>query len=380
MGSGFFFDRIKNRSLRAELLRAVRNHWTHDSTALEGNTLTLGDTDFLLSEGLTVSGKSLAHHQEVYGHARAIDLVYGLLSKSSIEKDDLLLLHKAILSEMVTDIYYPIGDWKNEPNSVTNIVNNKHVVHSYPYPEVVPVLMDQWLACVNKWSNDITTAEDAIRSYAEIHAKFVAVHPFVDGNGRMARLLSNIPLLKNGFPPINIPSEERRLYLEVISNITAPCGNVVFERDLNSIVDADAVDRFGLLCQKWWEPILDLVDEFCRLDVQSEKHHSADGLLKYGQQLAAEKGFQIDLEEYDELMAGKGSSYFDGKTLVGNVIAVDGEMGFVLQSKGRGEARILMSNCLSRVPTEGEMISVSFKAGLGIVSDFAVVKSNDFER
>ena len=70
-----FFAQIENASLRQELLRAIRNHWTHDSTAIEGNTLTLGDTDFVLSEGLTIAGKPLSHHQEVYGHAKAIELV-----------------------------------------------------------------------------------------------------------------------------------------------------------------------------------------------------------------------------------------------------------------------------------------------------------------
>jgi Fic family protein len=70
-----------DKDLQHALLTQLRNLWTHTSTAIEGNTLTLGETAFVLSEGLTVSGKPLKDHEEVVGHARAIDLVYGLINK-----------------------------------------------------------------------------------------------------------------------------------------------------------------------------------------------------------------------------------------------------------------------------------------------------------
>ncbi len=63
--------------IRAALIAQVRDLWTHGSTALEGNTLTLGETKFVIEEGLTVGGKPLKDHQEVVGHARAIELIYG---------------------------------------------------------------------------------------------------------------------------------------------------------------------------------------------------------------------------------------------------------------------------------------------------------------
>lgn len=263
-----FFDRIQNASLRKELLRAIRNHWTHDSTAIEGNTLTLGDTDFVLSEGLTVSGKPLSHHQEVYGHAKAIELVYGLLHKPRIEQCDLFLLHQAILSERITDIYYPVGKWKNEPNFTFYVRDDQRVEHEYPQPKIIPVLMDQWLILANEWAERIVSSADAVRSYSDLHAKFVATHPFVDGNGRMARLLANIPLLKSGFPPVNIPSEERLIYLNAVTDITSPCGDVSLQEDLGRVIDTDAVNKFGMLCECWWQPILDLVERTIQRDIQ----------------------------------------------------------------------------------------------------------------
>lgn len=79
------FDFLQNldNDIRDALLIQLRNLWTHTSTAIEGNTLTLGETAFVLEEGLTISGKPLKDHEEVVGHARAIDLVYDLIRRKS---------------------------------------------------------------------------------------------------------------------------------------------------------------------------------------------------------------------------------------------------------------------------------------------------------
>jgi hypothetical protein len=73
--TGLFFEGL-SRDIRDALIKQVTAVWTHDSTAIEGNTLTLGETVKVLELGLTISGKPLRDHQEVYGHARAIDLMY----------------------------------------------------------------------------------------------------------------------------------------------------------------------------------------------------------------------------------------------------------------------------------------------------------------
>lgn len=340
-----YFDRIQNSSLRAELLRAIRNHWTHDSTALEGNTLTLGDTDFVLTEGLTVSGKPLSHHQEVYGHAKAIDLVYGLIDKPELTVDDLFMLHKAVLTEFIVDIYCPVGSWKNEPNTVSYVQDGRVVNHAYPYPEVVPVLMDQWLMAANQWADKIDSPEAAIASYADLHAKFVAVHPFYDGNGRMARLLANVPLLKNGYPPINIPVEDRHQYLDALVAVTGPCGDVRLQSELNKIVDAAAIGRFGVLCKAWWSPILELVESAVQKDAEFLRHT----------QFPAGAGEKVD-PSVDAAYEGK-------------VLAIDLTEKAVFQSKGRGGFRLLPVDLLSRVPEVGEMMRVTFREGRGQVAD-----------
>ena len=83
-----FFQNLDS-DIKAALKAQLRDLWTHTSTALEGNTLTLGETKFVIEEGLTVSGKPLKDHHEVVGHARAIDLIYSMAGKAEIKTTDL---------------------------------------------------------------------------------------------------------------------------------------------------------------------------------------------------------------------------------------------------------------------------------------------------
>ena len=93
----FAFLQDLDNDIREALLAQLRNLWTHTSTAIEGNTLTLGETAFVLEEGLTISGKPLKDHEEVVGHARAIDLIYDLIRRESdLTEKDLFDLHNAV--------------------------------------------------------------------------------------------------------------------------------------------------------------------------------------------------------------------------------------------------------------------------------------------
>ncbi|MEN8167098.1 MAG: Fic family protein, partial [Pseudomonadota bacterium] len=111
----FRFLQGLDKDIQHTLLRQLRDLWTHTSTAIEGNALSLGDTKFILDEGLTVSGKPIKDHQEVIGHAKAIELIYSLIGRE-IVPGDFFDLHKAIQTEIATDIYKPYGSWKLEPN------------------------------------------------------------------------------------------------------------------------------------------------------------------------------------------------------------------------------------------------------------------------
>ncbi len=252
-----------DNDLRKALLTQLRNLWTHTSTAIEGNTLTLGETAFVLSEGLTISGKSLKDHQEVVGHARAIDLLYDFLQpgRQSFSEDDLFALHKAVQTENVMDVYKPVGNWKKEPNSTVGVVDGHQVIFEYSMPGNVPQLMDNWFALYH----DIDTAiqpdnsQQALSGYVHLHVAFVRIHPFFDGNGRMARLVANLPVLKAGLPPIIIPREQRKQYIDALSAYHYAVGQIQAGDPL--LPEPDKLQPFNAFCEQAWQESISLVDE-----------------------------------------------------------------------------------------------------------------------
>ena len=210
----------------------------------------------MLSEGLTIAGKPLKDHQEVAGHARAIDLVYEMLECDAVSERDLFDLHRAVLTDTVTDIYSPAGAWKREPNSTNTVApDGRQVIIEFPAPDAVPSLMRAWLERFNAWSP--VSADEAVEAYAVSHLELVSIHPFYDGNGRMARLLGNVPLLRAGSPPLVVPVERRLDYLRSIAAYQL------------SIPDFPSIDtfpanaeraRFVTLCRGFVRETLDCVE------------------------------------------------------------------------------------------------------------------------
>ena len=252
------FDRLKHmdRDLRDALLIQLRNLWTHASTAIEGNTLTLGETAFVLGEGLTVSGKPLKDHLEVVGHARAIELVYGLVrTNKPLSEADLFALHAAVQSEHVCDVYKPVGGWKIVPNSTVMVVHDEQIIFEYAAPDDVPGLMRQWLALFERFRSAFgmdreMSRDEALTAYVHLHVAFVRVHPFWDGNGRLARLVANIPVLRVGFPPIIIPKEGRQEYIAALTEYHHQAGTIAKGEEL--LPNVEALVRFTTFCSAAW--------------------------------------------------------------------------------------------------------------------------------
>lgn len=215
-----------DKDLQQTVLNQLRDQWTHSSTAIEGNTLSLGDTKFILDEGLTVSGKPIKEHNEVIGHAKAIDLMYSMIGRK-INKEDIFLLHKAIQIELISDIYKPNGDWKVEQNGTYALDDsNKRVYIEYAHPYDVDFLMDEVIQHINLVKNTKLTTKTAPEVYANIHSGIVHIHPFWDGNGRIARLVSNLPILNSGLPPIIIDQKNRKEYIELLSKYQRIVGQI----------------------------------------------------------------------------------------------------------------------------------------------------------
>ena len=257
-----FYDHL-DADIKAILLAQIRNLWTHHSTSLEGNSLTLGETDFILQEGLTIQGKPLKDHNEVYGHAKAIERIYGLLNTANaITKQDLLQLHETVLTERILDIDQPIGQWKTQSN-FTNTVddNNQQVWREYPAPRHIEVLMQQWLARLNDFMKTALDTESAAIAYADLHLNFVSIHPFFDGNGRMARLLANLPVLNAGLPPIVVPQEDRYRYKRCLSAYQNTVADLPNLSDLSLLPENALKQQFISLCQGYWAQTIALLDK-----------------------------------------------------------------------------------------------------------------------
>jgi len=254
-----FFQNL-DPDIKTALKAQLRDLWTHSSTAIEGNTLTLGETKFVIEEGLTVSGKPLKDHQEVVGHARAIDLIYALVGKAAIKDTDLFELHKAVMTQIVVDVYKPVGGWKKEPNG-TYFFNEKtqqQEFYEYAAPEETPALMDKWMDAFNQATAVKLPREEALSVYAELHVSFVNIHPFFDGNGRVARLVANIPVLKSGYPPILIPLEKRKAYIDNLVQYQLEAGIPHVDKEI--IKFGEGLDKFKTFCSEAWKKSLELVD------------------------------------------------------------------------------------------------------------------------
>ena len=240
-----------------ELLAQIRDLWTHTSTALEGNTLTLGDTHFVLQEGLTISGRPIKDHQEVIGHARAIDLIYRCLDEPLTE-NFVFELHKAVQTELVTDIYKPNGAWKIEPNGTHMVATDgRQMFIEYAMPSMVPALMAEIVEYINIVDLENISDLKVHECYSRIHMGIVHVHPFWDGNGRIARLLANIPLLKAGHPPVTIPDERRRDYIQQLADYQIMVGQL--DESTGVWPELSLLSDFSGFCESCYSDIRDLV-------------------------------------------------------------------------------------------------------------------------
>jgi len=254
-----FLDGISETRKR-ELLKQLKAVWTHDSTSIEGNTLSLGDTMAVLEYGLTVKGKPLKDHQDVVSHAKGVDFVQSLIGRKKITADDIFALHRIVVGEESRDIYRPVGGWKREDNGTYGAENGKSVYMPYATADDTPWLMDNWLKAFNKALKVVKTQEAALDAYVFAHVSFVRVHPFFDGNGRLARLLANMPVLAAGFPPIVVPSEARLDYIRELWDYQRAVG-VVSLANRELLPEPSRLDNLRRLVKDWWQTTLDLVAE-----------------------------------------------------------------------------------------------------------------------
>jgi Fic family protein len=179
---------------------------TYTSTAIEGNTLTRQETAIVLEKGLTVRGKPLKDHMEATDHRDAWHFVQELAKRGTpLRESDLRSMHQLVLARSDPDT---AGRYSDRPRLVSGSKAR------FPEPMAVPGLMANFAAWLAGAS---ATAQTAF----EGHLRLVSIHPFDDGNGRTARLLMNLLLLRAGYPPLVIGPEERPAYLDALEKAQA---------------------------------------------------------------------------------------------------------------------------------------------------------------
>lgn len=236
-------DEMKNkldklRPLSEETIKSIQEsillEWTYNSNAIEGNTLTLLETKVVL-EGITIGGKTLREHLEVINH-----------------KDAILYLEEIIRNKE------PFSEWqiKNIHNLVLKGINDKYAgsyrdkqvlisgaSHIPPAPYLLKEKMEEFV----NWYNSDAQLLHPVERAALVHIIFVGIHPFINGNGRTSRLLLNLELMKNGFPPIVIKNINRLEYYSALDKAHTTGNNQDF---INLVLKEteEMLNRYIALC------------------------------------------------------------------------------------------------------------------------------------
>ncbi len=186
----------------ASLREVLLLEWTYHSNAIEGNTLTLRETKVVL-EGITVGGKSLREHFEAINHRDAIVYVEQIVAtKEPLDERVIRDIHALVLKGIQPE---EAGRYRRENMLISGASTvPPHFLH-----------LDQAMQDLLAWYAASGDMNPIIRA-AELHTRFVQIHPFVDGNGRTGRLLLNIVLMQAGYPPAIIQKEDRIRYYDVL--------------------------------------------------------------------------------------------------------------------------------------------------------------------
>lgn len=219
------------RPFVGEMLKQIKDFYriglTWTSNALEGNSLTESETKVLIEDGLTIGGRSLRDMFEAVDHAKAYDYMFTLLRNKEITEKDILYLHKLFYQNIDSDF---AGRYRDIPVFITG--------SNYPVTRVESIQGEIEDLC--KWIKIKRNEHHPVEFAAILHKKFAFIHPFKDGNGRVARLLMNTALIQDGYLPALIPPILRTDYISLLEKAhidDKPFINFIAERELESQKD-----------------------------------------------------------------------------------------------------------------------------------------------
>lgn len=202
-------DILRQNLDNATIKEALKVEFLYESNRIEGNTLTLRETQLVINEGMTISGKSMREHLEAINHKEAILFIEDLVTQK-------MELSEYVLKQIHGIVLYGIdrenaGVYRKLPIA---IAGSKHLP---PQPYLLQDLMENYFRFYELHKNDLHPVVLA----AEMHERLVSIHPFIDGNGRTSRLIMNLILLQHGFPLAIIGGdyESRMAYYDALEKV-----------------------------------------------------------------------------------------------------------------------------------------------------------------
>ncbi len=224
------------RPLSAAALAQLQKHYdvelTYTSNAIEGNTLTLRETAEVIEHGITVGGKSLRDHLEAVDHYDAVLWMRGIAATANpIGEDVACELHRRIVARSQPEL---AGAYSRLPRRIAGSAA------IFPNPAKIPALMQAFAVWLQNAPNGPATAFEA-------HFRLTAIHPFGDGNGRTARLLMNLLLIREGYPPVAVRPEDRKAYLEALERASITGDLHSFQTFMHERMDATLDEYLSVL-------------------------------------------------------------------------------------------------------------------------------------
>ena len=215
-------------------MQRLRLEWTYHSNAIEGNSLDYGETRALLMHGVTAHGKPLRDHLDIRQHREAIDYLEAFVrSEEPLTLAVVRELHKLVKGETYevttetedgerTVRTVKGGEFKQRPNHVRTATGETHY---YASPEETPARMTDLVDAFRQAQAEVEAGElHPLIAAAALHHEFVAIHPFPDGNGRVARVLMNLLLMRAGYPPAVVCTERKDTYFGALAQADAGDG------------------------------------------------------------------------------------------------------------------------------------------------------------
>lgn len=223
-------DRL--RPLRTDAIAQLQKHYdvelTYTSNAIEGNMLTLRETAEVVEHGVTVGGKSLREHLEAVDHYEALLWMRDLAAETTpIDDNTVCELHRRIVA-------------RSQPGIAGIYSRNRRLGRDVSQPAKVPLLMEK----LGEWLR--SAAAEPLAAF-EAHFRLTAIHPFADGNGRTARLLMNLLLIRGGYPPLAVRPEDRKAYLDGLERASLAEDAVPYRTFMCERLDATLADYIGVL-------------------------------------------------------------------------------------------------------------------------------------